>query len=258
MTSHSNTRAKAVAADSALQTKAQRGFLAITALIAAIAISLSVFGAKAAPVDKPEKRIDAETVVSDSHSALKQLLSGKQHGATIQQLVAKSRGVMIFPELLKGGFFFGGEGGTGVLLARAEDGSWSDPAFFSTGSLSFGLQAGVQKSRGIVILMNDRALIQALDTEFELGADSSVAIGSEGADMEFSTTNLVKDAYYYAETDGGLYAGVSLEGGGFVVRDGLNHGYYSDDNANPKTIVLDRRYRNSHSQPLVNELRAVK
>ncbi|MEN8721689.1 MAG: lipid-binding SYLF domain-containing protein [Alphaproteobacteria bacterium] len=251
-------RAKTITATSRMNSPRNTLAIGLLTLFTAIALSVFAFAAKAAPVDKPEKRIDAESVVSDSHTALKQLLAGSQHGETIKELVNKSRGVMIFPELLKGGFFFGGEGGTGVLLARAEDGSWSDPAFFSTGSLSFGLQAGVQKSRGIVILMNDRALVQALDTEFELGADTSVAIGSEGADREYSTTNYVKDAYYYAETDGGLYAGVSLEGGGFVVRDGLNHGYYSDDNASPKTIVLDRRYRNSHSQPLVSELRAIK
>lgn len=226
------------------------GLFAVTALFTA--------PLHADPVDKPEKRLDAENIVSDSETALKMLIANEEHGETIRTMIAQSRGVMIFPELLKGGLFFGGEGGTGVLLARAEDGTWSDPAFFSTGSLSFGLQAGVQKSRGIVILMNDRALVRALDTEFELGADTSVAIGAEGKDMEFSTTNLVKDAYYYAETDGGLYAGVSLEGGGFVVREGMNHAYFRDDNATPKTIVLDRRYRNPHSKGLVSDLTAIK
>jgi len=231
------------------------GFLGLMAAIAVAALTLQ---ANANPVDKPQKRMDAEEIVTDADGALAQLIVNEQHGETIKALIAKSRGVMIFPELLKGGLFFGGEGGTGVLLARAEDGTWSDPAFFSTGSLSFGLQAGVQKSRGIVILMNDRALVQALDTEFELGADTSVAIGGEGMDREYSTTNYVKDAYYYAETDGGLYAGVSLEGGGFVLREGMNHAYYRDDNANPKTIVLDRRYRNPHSQPLIKKLRSIK
>lgn len=51
-----------------------------------------------------------------------------------------AKGVLIFPELLQGGFIIGGAGGTGVFLARDEKTrKWSHPAFFTIGSISLGL-----------------------------------------------------------------------------------------------------------------------
>jgi len=51
--------------------------------------------------------------------------------------------VLIYPQVLKGGFIFGGSGGTGVLLRReGKTGEWSYPAFYTMGSVSFGLQFG--------------------------------------------------------------------------------------------------------------------
>ena len=45
--------------------------------------------------------------------------------------VQNAYGVLIIPDLLKGGFFIGVEHGTGVLLARdPQSGDWSQPAFF--------------------------------------------------------------------------------------------------------------------------------
>ena len=57
-------------------------------------------------------------------------------------LARKAKAIMIFPSLLKGALFLGGEGGNGVLLARRADGTWSYPAFYSLASVSFGLQVG--------------------------------------------------------------------------------------------------------------------
>ena len=50
---------------------------------------------------------------------------------TMTQLLKKARAVVVIPTLLKGGFFLGAEGGTGVLLARTGDGGWSYPAFYT-------------------------------------------------------------------------------------------------------------------------------
>ncbi len=47
--------------------------------------------------------------------------------------------VLVFPQVIKGGFFIGGAGGTGVLVARdAKTGDWSQPAFYTIGSVTFG------------------------------------------------------------------------------------------------------------------------
>src|SRR5579862_9519850 len=48
-------------------------------------------------------------------------------------LLARSKAVMIVPELSKGGLIVGGQGGAAVLVVKRPDGSWSDPAFYSIG-----------------------------------------------------------------------------------------------------------------------------
>ena len=59
-------------------------------------------------------------------------------------LLRRAKGVMICPRIFKAGFFFGGEGGNCVLLARAGNGTWSYPAFYTIGSGSFGFQFGIE------------------------------------------------------------------------------------------------------------------
>lgn len=193
----------------------------------------------------------AQEIVGDSTNVATRMRQG-EYAKQINFLLEKARGVMIFPSLLKGGFIFGAEGGTGVLMGREKDsGKWSYPAFFSTGSASWGLQVGIQDSQVMMLLMNDSALYRALDNELEVGADASVAAGRIGKDFEFSTTNLLKDIYFYAETKAGLYAGVSLEGSAFIIREKLNHAYYNSPEANPHSIIIDRRFRKGAAKPLL-------
>ena len=45
-----------------------------------------------------------------------------------------AKGVLIVPQLVKGGFIFGGSGGSGVLLVKGDGNIWSDPAFYTMGS----------------------------------------------------------------------------------------------------------------------------
>ena len=203
--------------------------------------------------DTAKNREKALDIVDDSARMVKRMRNG-EYGRQINQLLAHSKGVMAFPSLLKGGFIFGGEGGTGVLLGRETDNSWSDPAFYTAGSGSWGLQIGFQDSQVIMILMSDSALLGALDTELEVGADASATAGSIGKDFEFSTTTELKDIYFYAETKAGLYAGVSLEGSAFVTRQKLNTAYYGTADATPKAIVIDRKYRSQASGELLSSL----
>ena len=57
--------------------------------------------------------------------------------------------MIIFPGLFKGGFIFGVRGGTGVMLVRQNDGSWSAPSFISITGGDFGFFAGGEGERGI-------------------------------------------------------------------------------------------------------------
>lgn len=157
----------------------------------------------------------------------------------IEVYLKSARGVLILPSVIKAGFIYGGQGGNGVLLARAADGSWSSPAFYTLGGGSIGLQIGVQEAAIVLVFMNDKALKAAIDTGLTLGADATVAAGAEGLTGEVASTHAFKDVYYFADV-GGLFAGISLEGGVVHVREGLNTTYYGQS-LSPRQIVLERR-----------------
>ena len=170
----------------------------------------------------------------------------------IDVYLKNARGVLVLPSVIKAGLIYGGQGGNGVLLARDADGSWSSPAFYTLGGGSIGLQIGVQETAIVLVFMNDKAFKSAIDTGMTLGADATVAAGTEGLTGEVATTHAFKDVYYFADV-GGLFAGVSLEGGVIHTRDGLNTAYYGRA-LTPREIVLERKADAPAAQPLKNAL----
>lgn len=71
----------------------------------------------------------------------------------------------------------GASGGAGLLLARKEDGSWSDPAFFNVGSVGLGLQIGAQTGPLAFILNNDKAVNEfKKKNNFALSADAGLTV----------------------------------------------------------------------------------
>ncbi len=170
-------------------------------------------------------------------------------GANVRRFIGEARALLIFPQLIKGAFLFGGEGGSGVLVARDKRGRWSYPAFYTMASFSFGLQFGGQTAEAILVLRTEGALKSVLDDQLKLGADASVAAGPVGAGIEGgTTTNVGADILSYS-TSQGLFAGASLEGAVIARRNDWNQAYY-DPAATPHSIVIDRRHANPDADRL--------
>jgi lipid-binding SYLF domain-containing protein len=93
-----------------------------------------------------------------------------------QNLLRRAKAVMICPRIFKAGFFFGGEGGNCVLLARAGNGTWSYPAFYTIGSGSFGFQFGIEDNQLIMMILTQRGLNAVLDSQLKLGANAGIAV----------------------------------------------------------------------------------
>ena len=186
------------------------------------------------PASDPAR--DAQAVVDAAESVVERFVSSDQ-GAAINGLLSSASGVIVYPNIVKAAFFFGGEGGTGVLLGRSDDGSWSGPAFYSFGAASYGLQIGAEQSNVLLIVTNEQTLERLTEGGVELGVDASVAAATEGLKGSVSTDQL-QDIYYFAEVERGLFAGVNLKGAKAVSRDGLNTAYYGDD-VTAREIVID-------------------
>lgn len=191
---------------------------------------------------------EPERLVDKSRLTLETLLEDPEM-SELREYIKDAKAVLIFPQLVKGGFIIGGEGGNGVFLVKDKNGTWSPPAFYSLAAGSIGLQIGGQVSRVVFTVMNEGAVEAVLNTQFKLGADLSVAVGPIGKGIEASTTvALGLDLYAFSKTVG-LYGGGAFEGAAILKRDALNTEYYGASKR-PRQIVIDRSVSNPQADKL--------
>jgi lipid-binding SYLF domain-containing protein len=157
-----------------------------------------------------------------------------------------AKGVLIFPQVLKAGFIVGGSGGTGVLVVKDEKtGDWSQPAFYTIGAVSFGLQIGGEAAEVVMMAMSQKAIDSLFASSVKLGGDTSIAIGPLGGGAK---GNITADFISFAKSKG-LYAGLNLEGSVVDVRDSINKAYYSRD-VRPVDIIVKKDVSNAGSSQL--------
>jgi len=194
--------------------------------------------------------LDARQLVDKSRLTFENFMADKDLGPSVRSLVKRAKGVLIYPQVLKGAFLVGVSGGSGVLLAHdAKARKWGGPAFYTIGEASFGLQAGGQASEVILVALTDRGVTALLSTSAKLGVDVGVALGPVGAGAEAATANLSADLVSYSRAQG-LYAGVSLEGAVVAARDGLNKAYYGKE-VTPTAILVRHEATNPQAAGLI-------
>ena len=191
---------------------------------------------------------DQQTLVDRSTLALQEMMN-QSLSDDPRRMLARAKGVMICPRVFKAGFFFGGEGGSCVLLSRASNGTWSYPAFYGMGSGSFGLQIGIQDAEFVMMIMTQKGLSAILNSQFKLGADASLAIATIGAGVQGDTTGaLGADIIAFSQTRG-LYGGISLQGSLIGQRTEWDQAYYGRP-IDARQIVLEMQASNPGADPL--------
>ena len=201
-------------------------FVASSLLAGALFCALACGSTQSEPAQAPSDQSASpqQGIVNRSAEALTKLRQGPQ-GAAFEAYLSHARGVMVFPRVVKASLLVGGEGGNGVLVIKRPDGSWSEPAFYSLGAPSIGLQIGYQEATVVLFVMDDDTLRRVADASIELGSKSGVTMGR--ADQDDSTEGRVftKKIYQLVEAQG-AFAGISLDGYVITPRDKHNVAYY--------------------------------
>ena len=216
-------------------------------VLALLVLGLTAVGRPVAADDAQ----DARQLVEKARFTLENFVADKNMSA-LRDLLPKAKGVLVTPDLLRAGFILGGSGGSAVYLARTPDGGWAGPAFYTMGSASFGLQAGVDASEVVIVAMTDRGAKAMLDNSVKLGAGASVAAGPMGAGVAGATANLSADLIAYNRAKG-LYGGIALDGALVTTRRDWNQAYYGKA-VSPADILVQRSVTNPQAAPLVQAL----
>ncbi len=193
-----------------------------------------------------------QELVDRATLAVQDMLGGEQ-GASPRNLLAHARGVMICPSIFRMSFFFGGSGGGCVLLTRDAAGSWSAPAFYSMGSGSFGLQAGVQDASIMLFILTRKGLTAILDSQFKIGADASLTFATLGIGVEGATTAALRADIVAVERSKGLFAGIALQGSIMSSDSAGDRAYYGQP-VGAEDVVIAMRVNNPGADPLRSTL----
>lgn len=120
----------------------------------------------------------------------------------------KSKAILIFPSIVKGGFIVAGQFGDGALRKRGRT-----VGYYRSLAASYGFQAGAQ-SFGYVLFFMDEASLEYLNKSggWELGTGPSLVVLDKGFGKNLSTTTMQKGVYAFIFNQRGLMAGIGIQG----------------------------------------------
>src|SRR5580704_1059072 len=145
-----------------------------------------------------------------------------------EEVLSNAKCILVVPNLIKGGFIFGGKHGRGVATCRTSDG-WSAPALVSVGGGSWGLQIGVEGVDLVMLVMNDQGFQHLLSSKFELTGEGSVAAGPVGRHASAGTDWKMNTEMLTYSRSRGAFAGLTLEGAVVEQDNDSTHAIYGRD-----------------------------
>ncbi|WP_428407803.1 BPSL1445 family SYLF domain-containing lipoprotein [Hyphococcus sp.] len=166
------------------------------ALALAAAMMFATGAAQAASKEKIERR------TNEALAEFREDIGGAN------EVLARAKGVLVFPLIRKGGIGIGGEYGQGALRIGGDT-----VAYYSTAAASIGLQFGGQSRRQIIVFLDQGALDKFRSSQgWEIGVDASVAVVTVGAGGAIDTTQLNQPIVAFVFDNKGLMYNLSLEG----------------------------------------------
>jgi SH3 domain-containing YSC84-like protein 1 len=162
------------------------------------------------PAVVKEKQVER---LEDSREVLKDLLYGRLN--VPKSLVEKAKCIVVIPGVKKFAFVVGMGYGKGTMTCRTGqnfDREWSAPAMFMLAGGNVGLQAGVQSTDLVLLLMNERGVNSLLQNKVKLGGDVTVAAGPLGRSFQASTDlSMAAEILSYSRAHG-IFAGAAVDG----------------------------------------------
>jgi lipid-binding SYLF domain-containing protein len=174
-----------------------RGFLKSTALALGIGFFLGLhslaLGASASEIDRK---------VNEALSKLYNTEPGSK------ALGDQAKGVLVFPDIVKGGFIVAGQYGDGALRKKG-----NTAGYYRSLAASFGFQAGAQAFGYALFFMDDDSLKWLDKTDgWEIGTGPSLVVLDEGFGKKFTSTTLHSGVYAFIFSQKGLMGGIGIEG----------------------------------------------
>ena len=142
------------------------------------------------------------------------------------EVIKRAKGLAIFTTM-RTGLWVSGAGGSGILVGRKEDGSWSPPSGILLHTAGLGFMVGVDIYDCVVVINTEKALEAFTKIRATVGGEISVVAGPVGVGGILETELHKRQApvFNYMKSRG-FYAGVQIDGTVIIERGDENERFY--------------------------------
>ncbi|RGP68812.1 hypothetical protein FSPOR_5017 [Fusarium sporotrichioides] len=190
-------------------------------------------------------------MVAECEKSAKILQSFLNKGKIPSDVIRNSKGIAIFTGF-RAGMYFAGAGGSGVVMARLPDGTWSSPSAFSVRSGSVGLVYGIDVYDCICVLNTTEAVDAYRKSEVNLGGAVALAAGPLGGNVNVGE---LKPVWTYTKSRG-IYGGLTVDGTVTKEKKDVNAEFYEREVSSAQ--ILDGQIETGWSQNIQELLDVVK
>ncbi len=184
-----------------------------------------------------QARNDAAERLDSAADLLTDMMKASDRGVP-QDLMNKSRCVILVPGMKKAAFVLGAKYGRGFVVCRRASGNgWSAPASIRVEGGSLGLQIGGSEQDVLLLVMNDSGMKHLLANKFTLGGEATAAAGPVGRDVSAQTDAVLRAEMLSWSRSRGLFAGLSLQGATLRPDDEANRELYGSDTTNKEILT---------------------
>jgi len=190
--------------------------------------------------EKRPKRITMPGMIYNANQVLDWAMDPKTGGLHPELFGPSLKGIAFF-NIVEVGFIFSGNVGTGILMSRKSDGTFSPPVAIGLSGIGWGFIMGASL-KDIVYLIYDDMTLKAMagDAGVKLSTQTEAALGTWGRTAE--ATNIISNkgvgsniALSYSR---GIFGGLSVEGAICSPRKAVNEKFYGKK-ATPKEIIFE-------------------
>jgi len=180
---------------------------------------------------------DAPGRLDNAADLLTDMMKASDKGVP-QDLLNRSRCVILVPGLKKAAFFVGAKYGRGFAMCRRASGTgWSAPAAIRIEGGSFGVQFGGSEQDVLLLVTNDSGMKHLLSNKFTIGGEATAAAGPVGRDVSAQTDAVLRAEMLSYSRSRGLFAGISLQGATLRPDEEANRELYGSDTTNQEILT---------------------
>lgn len=172
------------------------------------------------------------------------------------EVIRKAKGLAIFTTM-RTGLWVSGAGGSGILVARKEDGTWSGPSGILLHTAGLGFLVGVDIYDCVVVINTEKALQAFTKIRCTLGGEVSAVAGPVGVGGILETEMHKRQApvWNYLKSRG-FYAGVQIDGTVIIERGDENERFYGEKVSVGDILAGKVRYVPYETRTLIATIKA--